>query len=165
MYYLNSFFLYSLLGFIMESTLFKNTSPSRVSGVLNGPITIVYGIGGLTIILIDKYLIPKIKTNKIIKIIISFLIYAITLGIIEYLCGYLCSIIFDTEMWNYNNKKYHLGKYTCLEYLPIWGLIAIIITNVLKPYINKIIKIIPQEATYLITVVFFLDTIITLLIK
>lgn len=149
----------------MESTLFKNTSPSRLSGVLNGPVTIVYGIGGLAIILIDKYLIPKIKINKIPKIIISFLIYAITLGIIEYISGYLCNIIFDTEMWNYKNKKYNIGKYTCLEYLPIWGIIAIIITNVLKPYINKIIKIIPKEATYIITTIFILDTLITILIK
>lgn len=149
----------------MESTLFKNTSIGRTSGVLNGPVTIVYGIGGIVIILLDKYLISKIKTNKIIKIIISFIIYSIALGLVEYICGYLCNIIFGIDMWNYKSKKYHIGKYTCLEYIPIWGLIAVIITNILKPYINKIIKIIPKEFTYLLSFIFILDIIITILIK
>ena len=54
MYYLNSFLLYGLLGFIMESTLFKISEPSRVSGVLYGPITLVYGLGGIALTLADK---------------------------------------------------------------------------------------------------------------
>lgn len=149
----------------MESTLFKNTSRGRTSGVLNGPITIVYAAGGIAIILLDKYLMPKIKTNKIIKLIISFIIYSVVLGLIEYICGYLCNIIFGIDMWNYKDKKYHIGKYTCLEYIPIWGLTAIIITNVLKPYINKIIKIIPREFTYFTSLIFVLDFLITILTK
>ena len=66
MYYINSFFLYSLLGFIVESTIFKNTI-LKPSGVLNGPITLVYGVGGIVLLIVNKYIIDKIKTNKIIK--------------------------------------------------------------------------------------------------
>lgn len=51
----------------MESTLFKNTSRGRTSGILKGPITMVYAVGGIAIILLDKYLMPRIKTNKINK--------------------------------------------------------------------------------------------------
>ena len=47
----------------MESTLYKNTT-LKASGVLNGPVTLVYGLGGLTLILINKYIIDKIKTHK-----------------------------------------------------------------------------------------------------
>ena len=50
----------------MESTIFKNTSRGRTSGILKGPITMVYAVGGIAIILLDKYLMPRIKTNKII---------------------------------------------------------------------------------------------------
>ena len=63
MYYLNSFLFYSLLGFIMESTIYKNTT-LKTSGVLNGPVTLVYGVGGITLILINKYILDKIKVNK-----------------------------------------------------------------------------------------------------
>ena len=68
MYYLNSFLLYGLLGFIMESTLFKISEPSRVSGVLYGPITLVYGLGGIALTLADKYILSKIKCNKVLEI-------------------------------------------------------------------------------------------------
>lgn len=165
MYYLNSFLLYGILGFIMESTLFKITEPSRVSGVLYGPITLVYGLGGIALTLADKYILSKIKCNKVLKIILSFLLLAIILTSVELLSGYLCKLIFNTEMWNYHDKLYHIGKYICLEYIPLWGLLGILIIYVLKPFFDKIIKLIPKEATYLLYLIMILDIIITLFTK
>ena len=164
MYYLNSFLLYSFLGFVMESTLYKNTKLKK-SGVLNGPVTLVYGVGGIALILIDKYIISKIHTSKIIKIIISFFIYAVLLTLVELVCGHLCNIIFDVDMWNYTSKKYNIGKYICLELVPIWGLLGVLVTYVLKPFFDKVIKLIPKEATYLLTFILVLDFIITLITK
>lgn len=148
----------------MESTLYKNTK-LKESGVLNGPVTLVYGVGGLALILINKYIINKIHTNKIIKIVISFLIYAILLTLVELICGYLCNIIFDVDMWNYTSKKYNIGKYICLEFIPIWGLLGVLITYVLKPFLDKLIKLIPKDATYFLTFLLVLDLIITLITK
>lgn len=165
MYYLKSFLLYGLLGFIMESTLFKITAEARVSGVLYGTITLVYSLGGLALILTNKYLISKIKTNKILKIILTFIIMSIVLTLVELISGYLCRIIFNVDMWNYHNKTYHIGKYICLEYIPIWGLLGTLIIYVLKPFFDKIIKLIPEEVTYLFYLVLTLDITITLLTK
>ena len=148
----------------MESTLYKNTKLKK-SGVLNGPVTLVYGVGGIALILIDKYIISKIHTSKIIKIIISFFIYAVLLTLVELVCGHLCNIIFDVDMWNYTSKKYNIGKYICLEFIPIWGLLGVLITYVLKPFFDKVIKLIPKEATYLLTFILVLDFIITLITK
>ena len=148
----------------MESTLYKNTKLKK-SGVLNGPVTLVYGVGGIALILIDKYIISKIHTSTIIKIIISFFIYAVLLTLVELVCGYLCNIIFDVDMWNYTSKKYNIGKYICLEFIPIWGLLGVLITYVLKPFFDKVIKLIPKEATYLLTFILVLDFIITLITK
>lgn len=165
MYYLNAFLLYGLFGFIMESTLFKVTEECRVSGVLYGPITIVYGLGGLALILTNKYILNKIKTNKILKIILSFIILAIILTIVELISGYLCKIIFNTEMWNYCSKSFNIGKYICLEYIPLWGLMGVLIVDILKPFFDKIIKLISKEATYLFYFILILDIIITLITK
>ena len=164
MYYINSFLLYSLLGFITESTIFKN-STLKASGVLNGPLTLVYGVGGITLILTNKYIIDKIKLNKPLKIIISFLIYTIVLTIVELTCGYLCNLIFGIDMWNYTDKKYHIGKYICLEYIGVWGTYGLIITYILKPFLDKIIKKIPKEATYLFLTILSLDLILTIITK
>lgn len=148
----------------MESTLYKNTKLNR-SGVLNGPVTLVYGVGGIVLILINKYIIDKIHINKIVKVAISFFIYALLLTLVELICGYLCNIIFDVDMWNYTSKKYNIGKYICLEYIPIWGLIGILITYVLKPFLDKVIKLIPKDTTYFFVFILVLDLIITLITK
>ena len=76
----------------MESTLFKISEPSRVSGVLYGPITLVYGLGGIALTLADKYILSKIKCNKVLKIILSFIILALILTTVEFLSGYLCKL-------------------------------------------------------------------------
>lgn len=149
----------------MESTLFKIVSESRVSGVLYGPITLVYGLGGLALILTDKYILSKIKTNKILKIVLSFVILAVILTTVECISGHLCKVIFNTDMWNYCSKKYNVGKYICLEYIPIWGLVGVITVYIIKPFIDKIIKLIPREATMFFYFILSLDFIITLITK
>lgn len=148
----------------MESTLFKNTKP-KASGVLNGPITLVYGVGGITLILVNKYIIDKIHTNKIFKIIISFFIYAFFLTLVEFLCGHLCNIIFDVDMWNYTSKKYNIGKYICLELMPIWGILGVVVTYIAKPFLDKVVKLVPKDATYFFMFVLTLDLIITIITK
>ena len=148
----------------MESTLYKNTK-LKPSGALNGPVTLVYGVGGIVLILINKHIIDKIKTNKVIKVIISFFTYAIFLTLVELICGYLCNLIFDVDMWNYTKKQYNIGKYICLELVPIWGLLGVIVTYILKPFFDKVLKLIPKEATYFFYFILVLDFIITLITK
>ena len=55
MYYIKNFLLYSLSGFIMESTLFKIVSCPKKSGIFYGPMTAVYGVGIIAILLLNKY--------------------------------------------------------------------------------------------------------------
>ncbi len=148
----------------MESTLYKNTT-LKASGVLYGPVTLVYGLGGLTLILINKYILGKIKTHKIIKVIISFFIYAIALTLVELICGYLCNIIFGIDMWNYTDKRYNIGKYICLELVPIWGLLGVLITYIAKPFLDKVVKLIPKDATYFFYFILIIDLLITLITK
>lgn len=149
----------------MENTLYKNTNILKSSGVLNGPITIVYGIGGLVILLIDKSILSKLKINKTLKIILTFIILSISLTIVELVSGYLCHLIFDIDMWNYTNKKHNMGKYICLEYIPIWGLIGTIVVYLLKPFFDKVINKVPKRTTYILIFIFILDLTITIINK
>lgn len=146
----------------MESPLYKNTK-LKPSGVLHGPVTLVYGVGGVVLILVNKYIIDKIRLNKFLKIIISFLIYTITFTLVELICGYLCNLIFGVDMWNYTSKKYNISKYICIELMPIWGLLGVIITNILKPFLDKVIKLISKTATYFFLLILVVDFIITII--
>ena len=54
-YYINALYFFSLFGFILESTVYKISKSNRHSGIFYGPLTMVYGFGVLSLILIKKY--------------------------------------------------------------------------------------------------------------
>lgn len=165
MYYINSFLIYSVIGFIMESALYKFFSIDNYSGFMTGPITPIYGIGVVVILVINKYILEKINTNKIIKIIFSFLVFAILLTIIEFIGGLLLDKILNVELWNYTNKKYNIGKYICLELSLAWGIFSLIYIYIVKPFMDRFIKRVPKKATYLFLFIFFIDLLYSLISK
>lgn len=165
MYYIKIFLLYSLLGFIMESTLYKIKIMNKHSGIFYGPITAVYGVGIISIELLNKYFFQKIKYNKIVKIIIEFITLTIVLSIIEFLGGNILNYLFNIDMWDYSQIKPNFGKYICLQNSLIWGLLGTLYLHIIKPFTDKIIKQITTKETYLFLIIFVIDSIIVLITK
>ena len=165
MYYTKIFLLYSLLGFIMESTLFKIKTVNKHSGIFYGPMTAVYGVGIISIELLNKYFFKKIKSNKILKYLIEFLTLTIILSLIEYLGGNILNYLFDIDMWDYSKIKPNFGKYICLQNSIIWGLLGTIYIHIFKPFTDKIIKQITSKETYIFLTIFIIDTILVLINK
>lgn len=159
MYYLNYFLVFSLLGHIIESFFYS----SGDSGILLSYWTPIYGIGVIIILLINKY-INKFKLNNIFRIFILFILSSIILSIIEALGGYLIKWIFNTELWNYSNHKFNIGRYTSLKMSIIWGLSSIVIYFI-RPITDKFINKIPKIVTYILTGLFIIDLITTILTK
>lgn len=160
MYYINYFFIMSILGHFIESFFYS----SGDSGILLGYWTPIYGIGTIIILLINKF-IDKFKPNKVLKVFLLFLLSAIVLALIEVIGGYLIKWIFDKELWNYSNHKFNIGKYTSLEMSLIWGLSSILLVYFIKPLIDKIINRIPKFITYILVILFIVDLATTLVIK
>ena len=133
MYYLNSLYLYSLIGFIIESTVYKITKSKRHSGIFYSPLTYVYGFGILSLILLKKYLLDKININNYLKILLTFILSTILLTLIEYLGGTILNLVFNIDMWDYTKKTYNLGKYICLDLSLTWGFLGTIYIYYLKP--------------------------------
>ncbi len=158
-YYINIFFINSILGFILETIINHNNS-----GILFGPWTPVYGIGSIIITIIFIFLNKKIK-NNILKFIIFFISISIILSIIEMIGGILIEKIFGITFWNYENHKFNIGKYASIEMSLIWGLASFIYILFLKKLIDKIEVKIPKIITYILTILFIIDNIITLIIK
>ena len=165
MFYTKIFLLYSVLGFIMESTLYKVKIINKHSGIFYGPITAVYGIGIISIELLNKHLFKKINCNKIVKILIEFLILTVTLSIIEYIGGNILKILFDIDMWDYSKLKYNFGKYVCLQNSIIWGILGVAYIYIFKSFTDKLLKQITKKETYIFLIIFIIDTILTLITK
>lgn len=158
MYYINYFFILSILGHLIEITLHNK------SGILFGWWTPVYGIGTVIILLIHKHL-DKLKLNKIFKPIALFLTCSIILSVTEAIGGYLIEILFHQTFWDYSHYKFNIGKYAALEMTLIWGLSSILLLYFIKPLIDKIISKIPKHLTYILIILFILDLFLTIIIK
>lgn len=141
----------------MESCLYKIMSINNHSGFMLGPVTPVYGVGVIIILLVHKYIIEKLNINKSISIIITFFICMVLLSLIELLGGIFLDKILNIELWNYSSKKYNIGKYICLEVSIVWGLASIFFVYVVKPFMDRFIKKIPKKTTYLFITIFLLD--------
>lgn len=164
-YYINCLYFYSLLGFILESDIYKINNSNLHSGIFYGPITEVYGFGVLTLILLKKYFLDQLKINKYLKLFITFLSSFILLTLIEFIGGNTLNLLFDIDMWNYSKKALNYGKYICLELSITWGILGTIFIYFAKNFFDKIIKIIPLKLTYIILIINILDTIAILLTK
>ena len=165
MYYTKLFLLYSLLGFIMESTLFKVIVVNKHSGIFYGPMTAVYGVGVLSIELLNKHFFKRFKCNKILKLLIEFITLTIILSLIEYLGGNILNYLFDIDMWDYSDIKFNFGKYICLQNSIIWGVLGTIYIHIFKPFTDKILNQITIKETYLFLILFIMDTILVLINK
>lgn len=159
-YYLNYFFLFSIIGHFIESFFYESGN----GGILLGWWTPIYGIGIIIILIIFKML-NKINSKNYIKGILLFFICSILLSSIEALGGYLIKLIFKKELWDYSNHMFNIGKYTSLEMATVWGISSILFAYILKPLTDKIVMLIPKCLTFILTILFIIDFVSTLILK
>lgn len=154
MYYLNYFFLYSIIGYIIETILGYD------SGILYGYWTPVYGIGAVIIL----YIYNKLKKKKLSNLKVGFLLFIFSfliLTIIEWIGGVLIEKIFNKTFWNYSKLYLNIGKYIAVEISLIWGISSLIITFILKKYTDILINKIPKFVTLILSFLFIIDLICT----
>lgn len=149
----------------MESTVFKIKNVNIHSGIFYGPITEVYGFGVITLMLLKKYLLDKLKCNKYLKLLITFILCTISLTIIELIGGNVLNLLFDIDMWNYTKKTFNYGKYICLELSLIWGALGTFFIYYGIDFFNKFIKLIPKKLTYVLIIINIIDIIAVLITK
>lgn len=164
MYYLNYFFISSILGFLLETFFYLIFNWEGNSGYLFGPWTPVYGLGSIIIIYIYDFFSKKIK-HKILKFILFFFSVCILLSIIEFIGGYLIENIFHEVFWDYSDHAFNIGKYVSIEMGIVWGIASTIFIYLLRPIIDKYIYHIPKFITYILTILFIIDNIVTIFIK
>ena len=165
MYFFNCFFIYSILGFLLESTFNLISIKSFESGILYGPWTPIYGIGAIITIIISNQIFKKMHKSRVTETIVTFLVLTVTLTSIEWLGGILIEKLFNITMWNYKNFTFNIGKYITLEMALAWGIISILVIYFIKPIIDKIEKKIPKSLTIILIILFLADLIITIITK
>ena len=159
MIYLKIFVIYSILGFLFESLIYKYNNINKHSGVLTGPYTLVYGTGGTLCFFLNNYL-SCIKST-LLNNIISYITYTIICALMELIIGHLIHFLYKIDSWNYTYKKYHLGKYITLDYAFIWGFLSLFLVKKLNNFFFNITLLISNKFTTITLVIIVFDILYT----
>lgn len=152
-----------MIGYIIETTLKNFVFKGMNNGIMHGPWIPVYGLGCCIIIFIMRLVFNRFKVKRWLKIILVFLISMIVLTLLELLGGILIEKIFNKVFWDYSDLKFNMGHYIALEISLVWGIMSLVVIYLIKPIIDKIIKKIPSIITYLVLIIFLIDSCFTFL--
>ncbi len=125
------FFIYAVLGYIVESSLVSITKKEITfsRGFLIGPYLPVFGFGGL----IMTVFFSKYQDNLAVLFMMSML----TCLILEYTTSYILEKIFNLRWWDYSAKKYNLNGRICLNTGVMFGIGGIISIRIINPIIER----------------------------
>lgn len=127
------FIIGSILGYIFEMivVLFQKGYFESRQGLIYGPFTPVYGIGGIVYYIVFKL----IKTREKPKV---FLISMLLGGITEYLCSYIQEKAFGTISWDYSYLLFDINGRTSLLHCTYWGIAGILYITYIEPFVEKL---------------------------
>ena len=163
LYYINVFLIYSILGYIWEEVINLVLSSKISNGFFIGPWIPIYGFGACIIIFVMRFIFNRIKVSRFIKIILLFIISSIILTLMELLGGVFVEYLTGKSYWDYSSLKFNFGHYIALEISLVWGIMSIVVTYLIKPLLDKLIKKIPKYITYIFIGLVILDVLYTII--
>ncbi len=142
------FFLYSLLGWAMES-IYLSFGQRRLvnTGFLYGPFCPIYGFGAVVLYL----LLIHLQGNPVLIFLTGFFV----LSIWEYFVGFLLEKIFKTKYWDYSNNKFNINGRVCLLNSIYWGFLSIFFIEIWNPLVEAQLNKVPEE------IILYIDIILT----
>ena len=155
---LTYFIIYSVLGWIMESTV-RTVCEKKIinTGFLNGPCCPIYGIGAIIMFLF----LGRFEDKPIILFLLSITV----LTLWEYAVGVLLEKIFKTKYWDYSKQKFNFQGRICLVNSICWGILGLVFIKILHPFVQNILSKVDKNiifyAVILSTSIFLIDTIIS----
>ena len=131
------FIIGSIIGFLHENifTMLKGEIILR-QGLIYGPFIPVYGVGLLLFYLLYSN-IEIDKKNKVIELLIIFVIGFVMGRFTEYLCSYLQETIMGTKSWDYSNVMFNIHGRTSLFHAISWGVMSVLFYVLVLPVLNK----------------------------
>lgn len=160
MFYLNLFFIFSIIGYILETLIFFLINKNYNSSVLYGPWTPIYGIAVLLMIVVYIF-IKKFKFSNKKEKMVYFLTITFVLTLLEGSAGYIIELTQKKVYWNYDNFIFNIGHYMTLEISLIWGILAYFSVYYLIPKSKKFINKIPKLITFVLIILIILDCILS----
>lgn len=128
------FFLYSFLGWILETTAAATKHKTFINrGMINGPFCVIYGIGALLVSVFCREL------TGIWLLAGAFIITTMT----EWVAGHLIESLYQERWWNYSNRKFNWDGYICLSASIVWTILSVLGMKVFNPLFLFLLRLLP----------------------
>lgn len=146
------FWLYSFLGWLMETTLVSLQSKKIINrGFFMGPYCPIYGTGGVLLLVLSPY-----KDSPFLVFILSIVICSI----IEYLTSYILEMIYRVRWWDYSDRMFNLNGRVCLFNSICFGLLGMLMVSYLNPVFLNLITSLSDTILTIIALTILIITLI-----
>lgn len=145
--YLWYLIIFSILGLIIETIFCFITTGNLESrkGLILGPLCPIYGVGAVIII----FLLNRYKGHKL-----KLFVYGTILGgVLEYVISFILESIYGARFWDYSWLRFNLNGRICLRYSVYWGILTLLVINVFKKYIDKLINKIKGKPRLIVDII------------
>lgn len=129
------FFLYSFLGWILETVVAATKQKQFVNrGLVNGPFCVLYGVTGS---IISVYL-------QELSGVWLFLGSMILATVAEWIAGHLIEKLYHERWWDYSHIRWNLDGYICLPISAVWGALGYVTVKWGSPALARLYRLCPQ---------------------
>lgn len=147
--YILLFFSYSILGWLIEVTIKYFQFKRFINrGFLIGPYCPIYGWGAILI----TFLVKKYTDDPLALFVFGILVCAI----LEYLTSYIMEKLFKARWWDYSQKKFNINGRICLDTMIPFGLLGLLITYIINPFLFNIFNKINSNLLFIICIILIL---------
>ena len=146
------FWLYSFLGWLMETTLVSLQSKKFINrGFFMGPYCPIYGTGGVLLLVLSPY-----KDSPFLVFILSIIICSI----IEYLTSYILEVIYKVRWCDYSDSLFTIYGRICLFNSTCFGLLGMLMVSYLNPVFLNLITSLSDTILTIIALIILIITLI-----
>lgn len=138
------FYFYCFFGWCFESTVVSISQRKPVNrGFMKGPFLPLYGTGAIMMLLVSRPF-----QDNLLKVYIAGCIGA---TVLEYVTGVVMEALFKVRYWDYSHKKLHFRGYICVSSTLAWGLLTILMTEVVHKFVERFVFAIPGGILTIVT--------------
>ncbi len=161
LFYFLLFFVYAVIGFIVEVTYVYIGNKKLVNrGFLIGPYIPIYGFSAVIMVL---YL-TQYRDNPLTV----FLLAIVVCSIMEYAVSFIMEKLFNARWWDYSNYKFNINGRVCLLNSILFGILSILLVYFINPVIMGGLEKINHTLLIIISiiclVIFVTDSVISFVI-
>lgn len=139
------FYFYCFGGWCVESAYVSIRSGKLTNrGFMRGPFLPLYGSGGLMMLVVSMPFQDNVA-----------LVYAagcVGATILEYVTGVVMEALFKVRYWDYSGKKLNYKGHICLSSSLFWGVLTILMTEIIHVPVEKLMYAIPGKVLSVVTI-------------